>query len=56
LLLIASGATGLSAWIMKDIANDIFVRRDQAAMVWLPPVIALIFLGKGPQPIFKRFD
>ncbi|MCK5550807.1 MAG: hypothetical protein KAI41_09760, partial [Hyphomicrobiaceae bacterium] len=36
LMAIASGATALTAWIMKDIVNDIFVDRDQAAMVWLP--------------------
>jgi subfamily B ATP-binding cassette protein MsbA len=44
---IAAGATAMSAWIMKDIVNDIFVRRDQAAIVWLPFVIGLIFLIKG---------
>ena len=30
LMAIASGATAFSAWIMKDIVNDIFVRRDQS--------------------------
>ena len=47
LMAIAAGATALAAWIMKDVVNDIFVRRDQAAMVWLPLVIALIFLVRG---------
>lgn len=47
LMAIAAGATAMSAWIMKDVVNDIFVRRDQAAIVWLPFVIGLIFLIKG---------
>ncbi len=47
LMAIAAAATALSAWIMKDVVNDIFVRRDQAAMVWLPFLIGLIFLVKG---------
>jgi subfamily B ATP-binding cassette protein MsbA len=47
LMAIVAGATAMSAWIMKDVVNDIFVRRDQAAIVWLPFVIGLIFLIKG---------
>jgi subfamily B ATP-binding cassette protein MsbA len=47
LMAITAGATALSAWIMKDVVNDIFVHRDQAAMVWLPFVIGVIFLVKG---------
>lgn len=47
LMTIASAATAVSAWMMKDVVNDIFVRRDQAAMVWIPIVIVLIFLVKG---------
>lgn len=54
LMAIASGTTALSAWIMKDIVNDIFVRRDQAAMVWLPFVVAIIFLVKGTATYFQE--
>ena len=54
LMAIASGATALTAWIMKDIVNDIFVHRDQAAMVWLPFVVATIFLVKGTATYFQE--
>ncbi len=54
LMLIASGATALTAWIMKDVVNDIFVRRDQSAMVWLPAVVAIIFLVKGLATYFQE--
>ncbi len=47
LMAIASGATALSAWMMKDIVNDIFVRRDQSAITWLPIAIIAIFVVKG---------
>ena len=54
LMSIASGATALTAWIMKDVVNDIFVRRDQSAMVWLPAVVAIIFLVKGLATYFQE--
>ena len=44
---IASGATALSAWLMKDVVNDIFVNRDQRAMKWLPIALVAIFVLKG---------
>ncbi len=56
LMAIASGATALTAWIMKDIVNDIFVDRDQAAMVWLPFVVATIFLVKGTATYFQEIS
>lgn len=39
---------------MKDVVNDIFVRRDQSAMVWLPAVVAMIFLIKGLATYFQE--
>ena len=33
--------------MMKDVVNDIFVRRDEAAMVWIPLAVVAIFLIKG---------
>ncbi len=47
LMAIASGATALTAWMMKDVVNDIFVRRDVTAMTWIPLAIMAIFLIKG---------
>jgi ATP-binding cassette subfamily B protein len=42
-----AGATALSAYMMKDVINKIFVDRDQAALVWIPGVILAIFAVKG---------
>jgi len=47
LMSVASGATALSAWMMKDVVNDVFVHRDQSAMTWLPIAIAVLFIVKG---------
>lgn len=44
---VTSGATAISAWMMKDVVNDIFVRRDETAMVWIPIAIVAVFLVKG---------
>jgi subfamily B ATP-binding cassette protein MsbA len=44
---LASGATGFSAYLMKPVVNDVFVRKD-AAMLW--PIAGLViatFLVKG---------
>jgi ATP-binding cassette, subfamily B, bacterial MsbA len=43
----AAGATGLSAYLMKDVINQIFVDRDQRALVWIPSVIVVVFIVKG---------
>ena len=42
-----AGATALSAWIMKDVINQIFVERNQSALVWVPLAILAIFVAKG---------
>ena len=44
---VVAGATSLSAWMMKDVINQIFVERDRNALVWVPLVIAAIFIVKG---------
>jgi ATP-binding cassette subfamily B protein len=42
-----AGATALSAYIMKDVINEIFVDRNPAALYWIPAVIMAIFTVKG---------
>lgn len=44
---VVAGATALTAWLMRDVINDIFVKRDQQALAWLPLVIVGLFMVKG---------
>ncbi|MBA4130869.1 MAG: ABC transporter ATP-binding protein [Hyphomicrobium sp.] len=46
-LAISGGCTALAAWIMKDVIDDIFVARDQTAMMLIPLAIAGLFLLRG---------
>jgi ATP-binding cassette subfamily B protein len=46
-MFIFAGATALSAWMMSDVINKIFVDRDPNALTWIPPAIFGIFLAKG---------
>lgn len=42
-----AAATALSAYMMKDVINQIFVDRDGAALAWIPVAILAIFVVKG---------
>jgi len=44
---ITAGMTGLSAWIMKDVINEIFVGRDGAMVPVIAGAVAAIFIVKG---------
>ncbi len=44
---LVAGSTALSAWIMKDVINLIFVERSEAALTWVPMAIVAIFVAKG---------
>src|SRR5687768_379333 len=46
-MFIVSSATALSAWLMKDVVNMIFVERQSTALVWLPMIVIGIFTAKG---------
>ena len=46
-MLVASGCTALSAWIMEDVINEIFVARDRTRLLAIASAIAAIFLVKG---------
>ena len=46
-MLAASACTALSAWIMEDIINEIFVERDQGRLMVISGAVAMIFLLKG---------
>jgi subfamily B ATP-binding cassette protein MsbA len=53
-MFIVAGATALSAWLMKDVINKIFVERDQAAVIWLPLVVIVIYVAKGAATYFQE--
>lgn len=44
---VVAGCTSLSAWMMKDVVNKIFVDQDQAALIWIPLAISGLFVIKG---------
>jgi ATP-binding cassette subfamily B protein len=44
---LVAACTSLSAWIMGDAINKIFVARDATALAWIPAVIVAIFAVKG---------
>ena len=44
---LVAASTALTAWLMRDVINDVFVKRDQQALAWLPLVIAGLFMVKG---------
>src|SRR5262245_49413876 len=40
-------ATGLTAYIMKDVINEIFIAKRQDAVLWIGAAVVLLFAGKG---------
>ena len=44
---VVAACTALTAWMMKDVINRIFVDRDPHALIWVPTAILAIFLVKG---------
>lgn len=46
-MFVFAGATALSAWMMRDVINKIFVDHDPAALAWIPAAVLGIFGVKG---------
>ncbi|WP_350336095.1 ABC transporter ATP-binding protein [Coralliovum pocilloporae] len=44
---ITAAMTGLSAWIMKDVINELFVERDMQKVALVSAAVVAIFLTKG---------
>jgi ATP-binding cassette, subfamily B, bacterial MsbA len=44
---LVAACTSLSAWIMGDVINRIFVAHDTSALKWIPAAIVAIFAVKG---------
>ncbi|PPC99029.1 MAG: ABC transporter [Hyphomicrobium sp.] len=51
---IVAGTTALTAYMMKDTINLIFVERSTQALTWIPMAIAAIFLVKGIAAYFQE--
>lgn len=49
-----AACTALTAWMMKDVINQIFVDRDVQALYWIPIVIAVAFMVKGVAAYFQE--
>lgn len=44
---VVAGCTSLSAWMMRDVVNKIFVEQNRSALIWIPLVISGLFFIKG---------
>lgn len=44
---VVAGCTSLSAWMMRDVVNKIFVEQDKVALFWIPLFISALFVIKG---------
>jgi ATP-binding cassette, subfamily B, bacterial MsbA len=53
-MIVVAGATALSAWLMKDVINLIFVERDAGAVIWLPALVVAIYTAKGAASYFQE--
>lgn len=49
-----AACTAFSAWMMKDVINQIFVNRDPQALFWIPLLIAMAFVVKGVAAYFQE--
>ena len=47
LLACVGAVTGLTAYLMEDVINEIFVERRAEALYWISAAVALLFLIKG---------
>jgi len=47
LMFLVAGATGFSAWIMRDLINDVFIARNENLMVTICVGVIVIYVVKG---------
>ncbi|MEI6572471.1 MAG: ABC transporter ATP-binding protein [Alphaproteobacteria bacterium] len=47
LMFLVAGATGFSAWMMKDLINKVFIDRDPNMMYLICGSVAVVYIGKG---------
>ena len=47
LMFLVAGATGFSAWMMKDLINKVFIDRDPTMMYFICGSVVIVYLAKG---------
>jgi ATP-binding cassette subfamily B protein len=47
LMFLVAGATGFSAWMMRDLINDVFIARNEAMMMAICVSVIVIYIVKG---------
>jgi len=47
LMFLVAGATGFSAWMMKDLINKVFIDRDANMMYLICGSVAVVYIAKG---------
>lgn len=47
LMAVVAGATGMSAWLMRDLINKVFIERDAAMMTLICGSVLVIYIAKG---------
>ena len=46
-MIVVAAATALSAWIMRDVVNELLLTRDTGRIYFVAGLVALIFIVKG---------
>ena len=54
LMFVVAGTTAVSAWMMKDVINEIFVAQNRSALYWIPLTVVMIYLVKGFSAYFQE--
>jgi len=53
LILVASYSTALSAWLVRDVVNGIFVERKTGYLEWIVILVIAVFVAKGLSSYFQ---
>ena len=48
-------ATGLTAYLMKDVINQVFIDKNQTATYWIAGIVALIYAVKGAAAFGQQY-
>jgi len=46
-MLIVSAVTGISAWLMEPVVDEIFIAKDKDALKWISTAVIVVFATKG---------
>ena len=51
---VGAAATGLTAYLMKDVINQVFIDKDETATYWIAAVVALVYAIKGATSFLQQ--